>query len=234
VKVPKPLRWTASLVLVAGLIALGLEHGVLRVPPGVLGWGTLDLDQPPGAFARMKLNSLASDPEACLAALDRSALEFVRLDPRPLEDGCGLVHGVRFEQSHIPYSSGSDLSCVMAAALYWYEAEVDRLALEHLGSGLARIDHLGTYACRNINGSMAGRRSQHATANAIDIAAFHLRDGRIIDLFTYWNVEGPESGFLKATRDAACGLFNTVLSPDYNALHADHFHLDMGRIHACR
>jgi len=34
---------------------------------------------------------------------------------------------------------------------------------------------------------------------------------------------------LQAVRGGACGYFTTVLSPDYNAAHADHFHLDQAK-----
>ena len=44
------------------------------------------------------------------------------------------------------------------------------LAMERLGSELVRIDHFGTYACRNIYGRQEDRRSAHATAEAIDKA----------------------------------------------------------------
>jgi hypothetical protein len=41
-----------------------------------------------------------------------------------------------------------------------------------------------------------------------------------------WRGEGPEARFLREVRDGACGLFATVLSPDYNAAHRDHLHFD--------
>ena len=38
--------------------------------------------------------------------------------------------------------------------------------------------------------------------------------------------EGDEAAFLRRVRDGACGIFGTVLSPDYNEAHRDHLHLD--------
>jgi hypothetical protein len=70
--------------------------------------------------------------------------------------------------------------------------------------------------------------SEHATGNAIDIAAFVLEDGRRISVLGDWEAEGEKARFLKAVRDDACDIFATVLSPDYNAAHADHFHFDQG------
>ena len=36
----------------------------------------------------------------------------------------------------------------------------------------------------------------------------------------------PAASFLHRLRDGACRVFGTVLSPDYNAAHSDHLHLD--------
>jgi len=80
----------------------------------------------------------------------------------------------------------------------------------------------------------SGRMSQHATANAFDIAGFELADGRRINLLSHWNGDGPEAAFLRQVRDGLCEWFNVTLSPDYNALHADHFHVDMGPFLSCR
>jgi hypothetical protein len=85
-----------------------------------------------------------------------------------------------------------------------------------------------------VNHATAGRRSQHATANAIDIAGFVLRDGREVRLAQDWTGTGFEAAFLRAVRDGACRWFRGVLGPDYNAAHHDHFHFDMGPWRVCR
>jgi hypothetical protein len=85
-----------------------------------------------------------------------------------------------------------------------------------------------------VNSAAGGRRSQHATANAIDIAGFRLADGRSISVLADWGKPTAEGQFLAAARDEACSLFNIVLSPRYNELHANHFHLDLGGFHMCR
>jgi hypothetical protein len=75
--------------------------------------------------------------------------------------------------------------------------------------------------------------SEHATANAFDLAGFHLSNGRAISLKGDWKSGGPASAFLHDLRTRSCLLFNMVLSPDYNADHADHFHLDQGWLMGC-
>ncbi|MFC7689888.1 extensin family protein [Paeniroseomonas aquatica] len=107
-------------------------------------------------------------------------------------------------------------------------------AQRHLGSPVAGLRHLGSHACRNVNHAEAGRRSQHATANAIDVAGFVLQDRREVQLAQGWSGAPAEAAFLRAVRDGACRWFNGVFGPDYNAAHRDHFHLDMGPWRSCR
>ncbi len=76
--------------------------------------------------------------------------------------------------------------------------------------------------------------SQHATANALDISGFDLADGQKIRLRSDWDGSEAEQAFLRAARDSACDWFRMVLSPDYNAAHHDHFHVDQGLWMGCR
>ena len=235
---PKRRRWVFpalfALLLAGAGLGLALYQSWLRIPANWVPWGDVALEERPSWFARLQINSLAVDPEACFAALDRSELEYNSVPTRPVEDGCGLVDAVRFQRSHVAYSGSFAATCALGAALYWWEAELDRLARRHLGARLARIEHLGSYACRNVNSAETGRRSQHATANAIDIASFRLEDGRTVSILRDWGEPTPEGRFLADAHDSACGLFNTVLGPEHNALHAGHFHLDLGRFRVCR
>jgi hypothetical protein len=91
---------------------------------------------------------------------------------------------------------------------------------------VAHIEHLGTYSCRRLYGRDSGPWSEHATGNAIDIAAFVLEDGRRISVADAWKSTGSQGAFLHQVRNAACLVFGTVLSPDYNSAHADHLHFD--------
>ncbi len=226
--------WRLLLLILAVAFFVALHQSWIRIPANVAPWGEAALDRPPGWLARIQINSLAADPAACIAALDRSQLRYRRTPGRAITQGCGLEAAVRPLRSHISYNGPFDLTCGMMAALYWYEAELQRLARAHLGTSIARIDQLGTYACRNVNNARTGRRSQHATANAIDIAGFRFADGRTAFLLQDWGKDTPEGRFLAEARDAACRFFNVVLSPDYNALHANHFHLDLGGFRMCR
>jgi hypothetical protein len=106
-------------------------------------------------------------------------------------------------------------------------------ARQHLGQEVVRVEHFGTYSCRNLYHRESGRRSQHATANAIDIAGFTLADGTQVSVLADWDGPAAKAAFLRAIRDGACRFFDVVLSPDYNEAHRDHFHFDQGGQSAC-
>ncbi|KEY97503.1 extensin, partial [Sphingomonas sp. BHC-A] len=118
-------------------------------------------------------------------------------------------------------------SCPVAAALKLWEWQVVQPAAQrHFGRAVRKVTHFGAYSCRRLYGRSAGDFSEHATADAIDVAGFILTDGRRIGVAADWKAEGEEADFLHEVRDGACALFSTVLSPDYNAAHRDHLHLD--------
>jgi hypothetical protein len=153
------------------------------------------------------------------------------LPPRRASGQCGYEDAVRFAGGG---AIGIDwrpadlaASCPVAAGLaLWEWHVVQPAALRHFGSRVASIDHFGSYSCRRLYGRSEGGWSEHATANAVDIAGFRLENGTRITVIGDWRGEGAKAAFLREVRDGACRLFATVLSPDYNAAHRDHFHLD--------
>jgi hypothetical protein len=231
----RAVTFLLNAVLAVGLLVFaGIHFAWIRIPPNMMPWAKVDLDAPPGWAPRFRINSLAADGDQCLMTLARSQLLYTPLVERPEKNGCGLTSGVQIERSHIPYSRVFEARCALVAALYWYEAEVDALARAYLNAGVARIDHWGTYACRNINARKEGRRSQHATANAIDIAGFALTDGTTVEVLRDWGADSAKGRFLAAAHKSGCRFFNAVLGPNYNAAHRNHFHFDLGRARLCR
>jgi hypothetical protein len=105
-----------------------------------------------------------------------------------------------------------------------------------LGQRIASVQHMGSYSCRNIatNKFWKNIRSEHATANALDIGGFTLVDGRKITVLKHWKNEGPDGQFLRAIHARACRYFRVMLGPNYNDLHKDHFHMDRGILSTCR
>lgn len=51
--------------------------------------------------------------------------------------------------------------------------------------------------------------------------------GRRLNVARDWRGDSAEAAFLRDAHRGACRVFGTTLGPDYNAAHADHFHLDM-------
>ena len=231
----KLLRRLLILILLA-LIAGGIAvyESWIRIPPNFLPWGTVVLDAKPGWFANIQLNGLSADGNACRAALGRSTLKFSVMADRKIGEECGFTDVVRADSTPIAFSPKPVATCSLTAGLYWWQRRLNEIARVELHTSIVRIDQLGTYACRNINSAAEGRRSQHATANAIDIAAFHTADGRVISVVQDYGKATPEGRFLDGAHDAACDLFNIVLGPRYNRLHANHFHIDMGGFQFCR
>lgn len=242
-------------------------------------WAPLTLQQPDGPFTRWKLERLEAAPAACLQWLaaaprlastplpDRTAntagtagtggmAGMAGMAGNAASAGqCGWQAASRISgMGEVRFSSPFALACGAAVALARWEHQVlQPAARAWLGAPVVRIEHLGSYACRRIAGSAGpGRLSEHARANALDVAAFTLQDGRRISVLGDWQGKAvqagapgsaaaapgtpasPQAAFLRQVRDGACHGFAAVLGPDYNAAHRDHFHLDRGPFRACR
>ena len=225
------LKWLKRLLLLAAAaFAAMLLYGYGRSHPEDVPWAELDFARPVGAFTGRKLTALGGDGARCRALLRQAGVRFTPL-PARRSGQCGYDDALRFgrggalEIGWRPADLGT--SCPVAAALaLWEWHVVQPAALEHLGSKVTAIDHFGSYSCRRIYGRSEGAWSEHATANAVDIAGFRLANGRRLSVIADWKGEGAEARFLKQVRDGACDLFATVLSPDYNRAHRDHLHFD--------
>ncbi len=108
----------------------------------------------------------------------------------------------------------------------WLEQAVQPAAERLFNQDVQTIEHYGAYSCRRLYGRDEGPWSEHATGNAVDISGFILADGTRVSVLGDWDGESAKAEFLRTVRDGACSGFSTVLSPDYNAAHADHFHFD--------
>ena len=196
-------------------------------------WTPLSLGDPPGWATGRKLARLRADPAQCRAFLRRSAIAYTALPPTG-EGACRREDRTVVAPDRASglalRPAGAQASCAVDAALaLWLRHGVQPAARRLLDSRVVAIDHLGTYNCRRIGGGTKGTWSEHATGDAIDVSAFVLADGRRISVRADWGRTDDAAAFLRAARASACDFFGTVLSPDYNAAHADHFHLDQAR-----
>ena len=167
----------------------------------------------------------------CLAQLSDSGAQFLPVANAFTGEGCSTINTVqlsalRGDVSRLSLSNIGPVQCGVGAAFAaWARYGVDRAAQQILGSPLQRIETMGSYSCRNVAGSQ--RRSAHATAGAIDVAAFVLADGRRVSVAEDWHAgTAQEKEFLRTVQRSACRRFATVLGPDYNAAHRDHFHVE--------
>ncbi|UUL81365.1 extensin-like domain-containing protein [Sphingomonas qomolangmaensis] len=224
-------RIIGSVAIAAILLAIAFAlFAFVRSRPQDMPWTELDLGQPVGMFTRGKLVGLREDFATCRGLLDRAGIEYTALAPVSAGQ-CGYSDGIRFTDGgarRIEFSpSNLGVSCPVAAALAMWEWNVVQPAAQrHFGSRVTRIDHLGSYNCRRLYGRDEGDFSEHATANAVDIAGFRTAQGDRISVLNDWDDSAAKGAFLREVRDGGCDLFATVLSPDYNAAHRDHFHFD--------
>jgi len=227
------VRGLLLFLLLLALASAALSRGWVEVPARWNPWAPLDLRDPPNLLSDFKLARLRDDPQLCLQVLETSRLRFEPVADSVPAPGCPLHNSVRLRSGELALGSDFLASCPLAAAFALFERHGLQPAAEQVyGQPVVRIEHFGSFACRNIGGS--SRRSQHASANALDIAGFRLRDGTRITLARDWNGSEREQRFLRQVRDSACGPFRAVLGPDYNAAHRDHLHLDMGSFRICR
>lgn len=170
------------------------------------------------------------DAKACFANLGRDAVKFSALPDRNFGKGCRTINTIKLLDFGTPTTNLGAMTCPVAASFAgWARYAVQPAARQYLGADVVKIETFGTYSCRNIGGGESGRLSEHALGNAVDVSGFVLSDGRRITVLNNWNSGGREQEFLRRLHQSACRRFNTVLGPDYNQAHADHFHLDMAR-----
>ncbi|MBV9931316.1 MAG: extensin family protein [Alphaproteobacteria bacterium] len=226
------LRWTPRLLLLAPLaLAALLLWGYGRKHPEDVPWTKLDLTRPVGAFTRAKLAGLHGDGVRCRALLARAGIRFVAVPRRVDRPQCGYFDGVELSDAGaatLAYRpAGLATSCPVAAALaLWEWHVVQPAALKRFGHRVREVETFGSYNCRRMYGRAGGDWSEHARANAVDVAGFRLDDGELVSVSADWRDGGARQHFLHDVRDGACRLFTHTLSPDYNAAHRDHLHLD--------
>lgn len=141
-------------------------------------------------------------------------------------NGCGIAEPVRISAINgITFSQRPTLNCQAARALQGWLTEDVVPEIGRRGGGVASVRVLSSYSCRTRNNRPGARLSEHATGNAIDIAGFGLANGREITVLSDWG-GGAEGRILRNLHAAACGRFGTVLGPNADRYHQDHFHVD--------
>ena len=144
---------------------------------------------------------------------------------------CGAVHP--FEVSAVGNGAvglkpPALVQCAMVPALdAWTDRVVIPAAHAVYGLGVAQMKVLSSYSCRPMNNVQGANLSEHGHANAVDIGAFTLTNGYTVSVLAGWNGSARDQRFLRLVHDGACEAFSTVLGPEANGYHRDHFHLDL-------
>ncbi|WP_430444790.1 extensin family protein [Sphingorhabdus contaminans] len=172
----------------------------------------------------------SAESRKCLADLKAQSVRFQVLPNQWRGGGCRTIDTIKVLDLGTETANLGPMTCPLASNFAaWARHAVRPAARQYLGSDVVRIETFGTYSCRNVNGGRSGKLSEHAYANAVDVSAFILRDGRRISLLNNWNGQPQERAFLRRLHQSACKRFGTVLGPEYNAQHANHFHFDMAK-----
>lgn len=239
-------------VATTGLLAtITLLAGCVRRPPeplrptpypsrteAPLGAGLIDRPIDAGTRAAVVRDGVGL--YQCMAELTAARVTFSPVPDRTNGATCGLTGGgvLGPDLGTVARMAPGDveMTCQTALALsIWRRQSLEPAAREILGSDVVQIDHMGAYACRNVNNGVGSNRiSAHSQAAALDFAGVRLRDGRRITVTNGWNGDAAEARFLRRIRDDACRIFGTTLSPDYNAVHHDHLHLEATDTRFCR
>jgi hypothetical protein len=109
---------------------------------------------------------------------------------------------------------------------------IDDMAEILSGMDAVQFEHWGTYNCRVIAGTE--NLSVHGLGSAIDLVGFTLSDDTVYTVLDHWEIDipgpvTPGGQWLKTLADTLWDMmvFNIILTPNHNAAHADHFHVDL-------
>ncbi|MFZ5963237.1 extensin family protein [Thalassococcus sp. BH17M4-6] len=233
------LRRAAFLLLLILAVLSGValvRHPETPLPDQWNLWEPLRIADPVTPVTGFKLRRALDTDGMCRAVLADAGAAFDALPELEESAQCHIRDRLAVSGLSGTRLARVETSCETALRLaLWIMHGVQPAAEQAFGTGVRQVHHFSSYNCRAIRtvSGRTGRMSTHATASAIDISGVTLEDGRRISLLGGW--DDPDTGpFLRALRDSSCAWFGTTLGPDYNALHADHFHLQNRGYGTCR
>ncbi len=141
---------------------------------------------------------------------------------------CGIQDAVQVTSvSGVALSRPSTMDCGTAIALnQWVDKSV-KPTFKRRGP-VVELQVAAHYACRTRNNRKGARISEHGKGRAIDISGFKMADGEVVTVLKGWRKNPSKRQLTKIWR-GACGPFGTVLGPNSDRYHRDHFHLDTAR-----
>ncbi|HWT30549.1 MAG TPA: extensin family protein [Propylenella sp.] len=170
---------------------------------------------------------LGADVGACLKRLRNLGVSFTRLPPISPGGACHVPVPLEVASlgSGVAITPAAVMNCRTAEGLaLWIRDSLVPASRRYLEAVPTSIVHDSAYVCRARNNAPGGRLSEHATANAVDIASIRFAARPPLAIGRVRGV--AEARFEAAIRRESCTYFTTVLGPGSNAAHATHFHFD--------
>lgn len=141
---------------------------------------------------------------------------------------CGIKDAVQITSvGGVKLSRPSTMDCGTAKALNKWVDKTVKPTFKRRGP-VVELQVAAHYACRTRNNRKGARISEHGKGRAIDISGFRMADGEMVTVLDGWRKNPSQKQLVKVWR-GACGPFGTVLGPNSDRYHRDHFHLDTAR-----
>ena len=168
------------------------------------------------SYNQSRPNLISGGGEGCFRELTLENVRYERLgDMR--EGICLVKDAVRIDAFLNTKMSGPVvLNCKTALATQKWFGEINA----------KNVTHFGTFNCRTMRGS--GVMSEHSFGNAIDISSINGSSVK-----HHWEEKSDRGAYIRKAALLACDYFSNSITPDHNALHHDHLHLDMGYGTSC-
>ena len=202
-----------------------------KTEPAAHAAGKDEMQGPPAPALTIASES-EEDHAACekeLQAMGASFKDVPRIDDG---NGCGIDKPIVLSQAlpGIRVKPEGTMRCQTALALArWMQDMVipaGHAALAKAGP-ITTVNQASTYICRLRNNAATGKISEHARGNAIDVASFTFEDGTTVAVEPRREDPTLTGAFQRAVSAAGCLYFTTVLDPESDAAHENHFHLDV-------
>jgi len=142
---------------------------------------------------------------------------------------CSVEDAVRLgavwlaDKTRVAVTPPAIVRCTVAEAIVQWVREDVAPAVRSLGSALRSIDNFDSYECRGRNRIVGAKLSEHGKANAVDIRALKLANGKVVELTD----PHVAKDFRERLRKNACARFTTVLGPGSDGYHENHIHVDL-------
>lgn len=170
-------------------------------------------------------------PSGQCAVDPRTIGEAEKLAPFTRANGCGIPNPWKMHSiGGVSLRKSATLNCGMVGAFDdWLRGVAQPAAKSAFGERITQLRVASSYACRGRDNKRGAKLSEHGLGNAVDVASFTLESGRVVEVEQGWKGARDERGFLRTVNKRSCGPFTTVLGPNHNHAHRNHFHLDLAQ-----